>query len=728
MSLRYNEATRFCVTIKPLDFGTVHTSQLHIFSDASGVGYGVSAYIRLCNTAGRIHCTFLMGKARLAPLKMTTIPRLKLTAATVAVRIGQQLRKELDLVLDSVIFHTDSTTVLHYILNEKKRFPIFIANRVRLIRDHSTPSQWRYVETNVNPADYASRGLDAHQIIHDRHWLNGPDFLWEPESSWTKQPVLSNDYELENSSNITCGAVTIDESSTAVNTLIEYYSSWYRLKRAVAIYQKLFKLLTRHISHRKNTEKQSVNPAISILDLEHAEMTILQITQKQHFPETRDVLNDQSSNDTGSSNQGRVLCSSAVYRLDPFLLNGILRVGGRLSKMSLPDDMKFPILLPYKSHVTTLILRDIHIRLAHSGRNHVLAELRQKYWVIHANSAVRQLISRCVTCKKLQAPVSDQKMSDLPPDRGSMDPPFTYAAVDYFGPFIVKQGRKEIKQYGALFTCLASRAIHIETTKSLDTDSFIQALRRFLARRGPVKQIRSDNGTNFVGAQRELRDALSEMDNNTIKQTLVRNSIDWIFNPPAASHMGGIWERQIRTVRKVLNQLSKEFGDQLDEESFRTLMTEVEAIVNSRPLTSVSTDPSDLNALTPSNILTMKSGVIFPPPGVFQCADIYLRKRWRRVQYLANLFWTRWKREYLLTLQQRQKWNEPKRNLHTGDLVLIKDDNLPRNSWSMARVSKTEPDRKGFVRSVMVKTTSTELRRPIHKLVLLLPTEEPSGT
>ncbi len=193
---------------------------------------------------------------------------------------------------------------------------------------------------------------------------------------------------------------------------------------------------------------------------------------------------------------------------------------------------------------------------------------------------------------------------------------------------------------------------------------------------------------------------------------------------PAASHFGGVWERQIRTVRKVLTQLSKEFGDQLDEESFRTLMCEVEAIVNSRPLTSVSTDPDDMNALTPSHLLTMKSNVVLPPPGIFQRADIYMRKRWRRVQYLANLFWTRWKREYLLTLQPRQKWNQPRRNLHVGDIILIKEDSLPRSSWSMGKVDAIEPDRNGFVRSVTVKTQVSSLRRPVDRLVLLVPIDE----
>ena len=177
-----------------------------------------------------------------------------------------------------------------------------------------------------------------------------------------------------------------------------------------------------------------------------------------------------------------------------------------------------------------------------------------------------------------------------------------------------------------------------------------QTLRRFIARRGPVREIRSDNASNFVGATNELLQAIDEMDNDLIGSKLRQEGTDWIFNPPSARHMGGIWERQISTTRKVLTVLLHEHGTRLDDESLRTLLYEVEAIINSRPLTFACSDPDDLNPLSPSNLLTMKRSVILPPPGVFQRTYVYMRKRWRRVEYLANLFWTRWKREYLLLL------------------------------------------------------------------------------
>lgn len=297
--------------------------------------------------------------------------------------------------------------------------------------------------------------------------------------------------------------------------------------------------------------------------------------------------------------------------------------------------------------------------------------------------------------------------------------------MDYFGPWLVKQGRREVKRYGALFTCLASRAVHIEVADSLNTDSFLQALRRFIARRGPIREIRSDQGTNFVGADNELKRALEEMDDNEMKSKLLKHNIDWNRNPPAASHFGGVWERQIRSIRNILAALIKEHGHLLNDEKLRTLLCEAEAIINGRPLSTESlSDPFSLVPLTPMTLLTGKSKVVLPPPGKFQRTDLYCRRQWRQVQHLINEFWKRWKSEYLQSLQPRQKWNTEKRNFRDGDIVLIKDNDVARNQWSMARVISTKADEHGLVRSCCLRlATGSTLERPIDKLVLLLEAE-----
>ena len=276
----------------------------------------------------------------------------------------------------------------------------------------------------------------------------------------------------------------------------------------------------------------------------------------------------------------------------------------------------------------------------------------------------------------------------------------------------------------------------------IDDGLILEAYRRFVCRRGPVQQLRSDQGTNFVGAKNELEAALREMNQDKIRRELLKNGCDWFswkVNAPHSSHMGGVWERQIRTVRSVLTGLLQNHASQLNDESLRTLMIEVEAIVNSRPIaTDDLTDPDSLDVLTPNHLLTMKSSVILSPPGNFQRADVYSRKRWRRVQQLTDGFWQRWKKGYLQSLQVRQKWTSPKRNLQEGDIVVMKDDSVPRNLWKLARVAAAHPDEDGYVRKVKLAVADQSLDsngarkkpsisyfdRPIHGLVLLMSRSE----
>ncbi len=264
----------------------------------------------------------------------------------------------------------------------------------------------------------------------------------------------------------------------------------------------------------------------------------------------------------------------------------------------------------------------------------------------------------------------------------------------------------------------------------MTTDSFINALRAFIAIRRNVHQLRCDQGSNFVGARREFGELMKGMDQERVKAL----GCEFLMNPPAASHMGGVWERQIRTVRSVLSVVFDQSAQMLDNTSLRTFLYEVMAIVNSRPLTTEHlNNPSGPEPLTPNHILTMKSTIILPPSGPFTREEPDLRKRCRRVQYLANEFWTRWKKEYLLNLQPRQKWHKNRRNLKVNDIVLLQNDLAPRNEWILARVIEVYPGSDGRVRKLRLMVSDTTfdkkvkpitktafLERPIHKVVVLL--------
>lgn len=702
---------------KPKNFGKIVDYSLHHFSDASETGYGEASYLRLIDDTGRIHCTLLIGKARVAPLKYISIPRMELTAATLSVKVSNQIKKELAEYLPKNVketFWTDSQVVLGYLQNDIKRFKIFVANRVQLIRDQTEVGQWNYVNTSVNPADFASRGLNVKQTEKVVRWFQGPEFLWQDEAMW---PRADNTINLELDSkdpevkNVQSKVFLVTNDNSVLSQLGKATTNWGKMKRILAqVY-----LFINKIKGNKDERSQ-----LNVTRLQEAETQIIRMVQGQCF-----------RNEVASlkSKEGKVSTTSSIFQLDPFIdEKGLLRVGGRLKRSNLQENNKHPLLLPKTHAVTDAIIHWCHEKVAHGGRGQTLNKLRScGYWIVHGNAVCRRIIYFCVTCRKLRGKLSSQKMADLPADRVTEAPPFTYCGVDLFGPFIIKQKRSEVKRYGTLFTCLSCRAIHIEVPSTMENDSFIQCLRRFIDHRGNIRYMRSDNGSNFVGAEKELQKAFKEMNHQQIESFLRNQGADWVIwekNPPAASHMGGVWERQIRSARAILSSLLKTHGRSLDDESLRTLMTETEAVVNSRPLTvETINDVNSPLALSPSNLLTMKSNVVMPPPGNFEKADLYSRKRWRRVQHIANEFWSRWRKEFLSSLQPRSKWNATTRNFEVGDIVLLKDDQ-PRNHWPMARVIETEPDKNGVVRSIKLMVSGSKskepLRRPISKVLLLV--------
>ncbi|XP_061430896.1 uncharacterized protein LOC133357120 [Lethenteron reissneri] len=320
-------------------------------------------------------------------------------------------------------------------------------------------------------------------------------------------------------------------------------------------------------------------------------------------------------------------------------------------------------------------------------------------------------------------------MADLPADRLSVEPPFTSVGIDVFGPWTVisrrtRGGLANSKRWAVLFTCMSTRAVHIEVIESMDSSSFINALRRIFAIRGPAKQLRSDCGTNFIGACKELKINTENIEDDSVRKYLSDQGCTWIFNPPHSSHMGGAWERMIGIARRILDSMLCDVGStRLSHEVLTTLMAEVSAIINSRPLIPVSTDPESPFILTPATLLTQKTDVLTAPTEEASTADLY-RRQWRQVQSFANMFWRRWKNEYLTTLQVRNKWQSNRPDIQEGDLVLLKDNQAKRNEWPMGRILKSIPSADGKVRKVEVMIAKQGVARtfirPIVEIVLLL--------
>ncbi|MEL7338835.1 MAG: DUF1759 domain-containing protein [Bacteroidota bacterium] len=559
---------------KAPDFNRVIHCSLHHFSDASESGYGQVSYLRFLNEDGKIHCSMVMGKSRVAPLKYISMPRLELTAAVLSVKVSIMIRTELEYTIHQEVFWSDSQVVLSYIRNTEKRFKIFVANRIQYINDHTEPKQWCYIPSQMNPADCSSRGFSkktsAKYESQVQQWFNGPAFLWKATSEWPRREmsyeVLEDDPEVKTEVQNFKIAV---EDGNILQSLEARISEWEKMKRVMV-----------HILRFVKKFRLTPGETTTVKEKEFAGREILRLVQERHFKEELKQLKN------GNQVQSKILS------LNPFIgHDGLIRVGGRIKRADLEYDVIHPILLPKKTAVTTLIIRNCHSKVAHGGRNLTLNEVRSSgFWIMSASSAVRSILYHCVKCRHLRGKVGEQLMSDLPKERLQCAPPFTYCGVDMFGPFVVKKGRTEFKRYGAMFTCFSSRAVHIEVTCSMETDSFILALRRFVARRGNVRSIRSDNGSNFIGAKAELQKAFQEMQHENITRFLANLGADWIIwktNPPAASHHGGVWERQIKSARSILTAIMQTHPGTLNDESLCTLMAEAEAIINSRPLTGM---------------------------------------------------------------------------------------------------------------------------------------------
>ncbi|PIK43503.1 hypothetical protein BSL78_19643 [Apostichopus japonicus] len=520
---------------------------------------------------------------------------------------------------------------------------------------------------------------------------DGPDFLYRSSEEWyTPQDHIASiddDPELKR----VCNVVVERNHACFVDDLIDRCSSYSKLKRVVGTVIKFTKKV------RARCRSESVCCHLTVDNLKAAETLILSHEQNRHFEAELKALTVVRRKKSNS-----VMRKSPLRTLDPMLRGGLIVVGGRLRRADLPEETKHQIVIPKSSPVARLIVLETHKSLGHMGKSAILVRLWKKYWVVGAGTIIRSIVGKCTICRKYQAKRGEQKMAALPIERVTSDrPPFDHTGIDMFGPFEIKRGRSIVKRYGLILTCLATRAIHLEILHS--ADSCFNALRRFLCRRGSISSIRSDNGTNFVGTERTLREALKAWNKSDIPDWLAQRGITWEFNPPAASHFGGIWEAMIRVVRKVMNGILKEQTMRLDDEGLATLMCEIENVVNERPLTTVSTHPEDIKPLTPNMLLTMRSCALMPP-GVFDRKDVYVRRRWRQVQYLADLFWARWRKEYLPLLQKRQKWFSPKRNIQKGDVVSVVDESLPRNSWLLGRVLETKVDSKGHVRSCCINT------------------------
>ncbi|XP_070141133.1 uncharacterized protein [Drosophila kikkawai] len=541
-------------------------------------------------------------------------------------------------------------------------------------------------------------------------WFEGPEFLRQEPQYWPRDNKDINDIDLE--------AVQLEKRKSAFavqttsNPLLEgvYKSSSYQ--RCLLVVAWMFRFIHRC---RNLTPSQSPSPSPTPTELQRALHCIVWNIQTNHFAqEISSVLKGQPIR-TNLKNLSLFLQVTDGFQL--------LKVGGRLELADYPETQRHPVLLPAKDPFVSQFVRRLHLQNYHAGPRTLVGLIRRQFWIVNARDLARQVVRSCIHCRRYRPTLEKQLMGQLPKERITPSRPFSRCGIDFCGPINVYlriRGKPPTKAYLAVFVCFATKAIHVEVVSDLTTDSFIASLKRFIARRGLPSDIFCDNATNFAGANNKLealKQFLFKKETAESIHNFCRNEfINFHFIPPRAPHFGGIWEAAVKSVKGLLNRTLRD--TRLTFEELATAAADVEAILNSRPLTPLSTDPNDLAALTPGHFLVGDALRALPeaPP-----IDDNLDKldRWKKVSAIKHHIWSRWSHEYINELQVRTTWTKTAPNLAVNDMVIVHEDNLPPQRWLLGRVVSTIAGSDNIVRVANVRTAKGIIRRPIRKLALL---------
>lgn len=674
--------------------------ELHIFTDSSLTAYGACAYLRSIDNDNNVLVKLLCSKGKVAPIKPVTIPRLELCGAVVGARLYKKIVDSLRSRFHRIVFWTDSTIVLGWLRVPPNLLKTFVQNRTTEIHELTNNNPWRHVRSEDNPADLISRGRHLDALSHATVWWEGPAFLHDVNIEFNVASSVNESIELpELKSNITHSLVSSPDAEGWFP--FTRFSQFNRMKRSAAY-------ILRFVHNARNN-KAPRSGALELDELRAAEVLLARLAQRDSYPDIYYcLLNGKSLNGKPAN----------LTKLNLFIdSDNIIRVGGRIENSStFSYEKKHPILISCKHNFATLLFRYEHRKLLHAPPQLLLFTIRETWWPVGARNLARQTARDCVTCKRFQGKTLTPIMGNLPKQRLEPGCPFLYCGVDYAGPVLILnrkgRGAKTVKSYICLFTCFVTRAIHLELVSDLTSDAYLLALKRFISRRGKPAEIFSDNGKNFVGLKNEFAMFLSKLSGD-IKDYALTENIKFHMSPPYASHFGGIWESGVKSCKHHLRRV---IGNaHLTFEEFSTVLTQIEAVLNSRPLTPMSTDPHDFLPLSPAHFLVGR------PLTAPVCADlinvpVHSLTRYHRVEQIRQHFWVRWSKEYVSELQARSKWRFRTDDLKENTLVIIKEDHTPPLKWNLGRILKTYPGKDGVSRVADIRTATGTVRRAFSKI------------
>ncbi|XP_032781189.2 uncharacterized protein LOC116919325 [Daphnia magna] len=657
------------------DHGNIINSELHTFCDASEEAYATVVFIRNIYSNGKVLIRQVKASNKLAPKKTISVPKLELNAALLGARVTWAVQGALPDQIRYRRFWTDGSTERNWIRAAAANYQVFVSNRIGEIQTITEEDEWRFVPGALNPADAATRStLDGEAF--PTAWLDGPRFLMLPEREWPIDlPWMANNEEIR-ASRILHATVPDPEIVWA-------------------------------------DVRVGANDIPALCKLDGTFFDLVKSCQNQAYAEEIRRLR-----------KGKQLKSnSTLLALAPIVgPDGIIRPGGRAGRAQLPYDQLHPPLLPGKHPFSEKIVGAFHEHLKQVGTDFLLSYVRQHFWITSGRELVKKVRRNCLLCRRNRAKPCEKIMGDLPKshlDTGSL--PFTRTAIDLFGPLDIGLYRnRTAKRWSVLFTCLVTSALFLEIMPSLSATDFLLALRKFIALYRQPVIIHSDNGTNFVGAERELREAMEALHaSGEVPEFLKNAGIEWSFQPPRTPNFGGAHESLVKSAKRALYNALEIESKGLHyptEDLLRTLLYEVAGLLNTRPLTYASSDPADFRPLTPNDFLN-RSPTAYPPAGTFD--DAPPREHYRYLQRVLNLFWDLWKSVYLQSLAARKKWRTKQTNLAVGDVVLEINKGLGRGVWNIGHITEVFPGEDGCVRAVDVQVPAGIFRRGITELCLL---------
>ena len=709
------------------------TGCLVVFCDASDQAYGAVVYLRTVRADGSVNVRWVSSKARVVPLdgkKITpvgkgvelTMPRLELMAMVVGAEMVVEAREALEFPKDfEVRAFTDNVAALLWVRKDPACLKTFEGNRVQKINAAFPSSKWDHVDTEKNPADVLSRGIETDQLKNCELYWKAPQFIRDPEY-WVKPfPARSfNDSNFQ-VKNVVAQALMVETKTS----LFDYCSDFRKKVRVVAWCKRVFAI-------KKGFKAKldlAVGHALTVEEFDEAERFLIREEQYKAYGYELNCLDKGLPIKKGTLQNLNIKKDS----------HGILRVDGRMGHALLSDSEKNPMILPkldvpkektgaeemLNVQTTVQIIRAHHQRVLHGGTMKTLASIRQRFFIPGGKNAVKFVLRRCVKCKTEKPEMYEQLMGNVPVECITASPPFYHTAVDYAGPFTLKSSAisrcKHYKAWIAVYVCMSTGACHIDTVSGLDARSFLSSFQKFVARRGLPHTMRSDNAGAFIKGKK-----LTELDaheyslamkgakegSRQLLEFAAENKVIWKFAPARSPHHNGKVESTIKIVKQYLRKVIG--GTKLTYENLDVVLCRIEAQLNSRPL-CVSPGEEGI-VLTPGHFLVMRAMNQLPEP---DCTDMNPTRRWQWMQKLAQQFWKLMYRDHFYRMR-RDKWLLKEPNIKVGDVVLIHDDNARSMYWPKARVTEVHPGSDGLVRVATVQDANKrKFTRSVTKLAKL---------